>query len=358
MRTIGLQRAVLPALIFAACAMPAGASTVSYTCDPDIDADSGVSLCAALQTTVAGLYNNTFSNTTASIYIQYGNNGGLGGSSQSINSVSYPSYRSALASHEGPGDANDVTAVASLPSSEPATFSGGNVYLSTALAQALGFTLLTAGMTSAGTFCSTPGVGNCYNGVITINDPTDLASETGGQGYYYRGLSGGPQTGSEYDFFTIAEHETDEILGTLSCIGTSAGAAADVCGGSNAAAADLFRYSAAGNRTFVSGGNGGTAYFSLDGGNSIVTTYNNTPDGQDFGDWSTSCQHVQDATGCPGQSFDITNDGRPEIIVLDALGYNLNPVTVPEPGTIGLLGAGLALLAFASYRRRPRTERR
>jgi hypothetical protein len=349
---------ILRALIFVGSATLAGASGVSYTCDPNINAVSGLSLCAALQTTVAGVYNSTFSNANASIYIQYGNNGGLGGSSQSINAVSYSNYRSALASHQGSGDANDATATGSLPSGEPGTFSGGNVFLSTALAQALGFTLLTAGMTNTGAFCSTPGVGNCYNGVITINDPTDLGVETGGQGYYYPGLSGGSQTGSEYDFFSITEHETDEILGTISCIGTSGSAAIDLCGGSNAAAADLFRYSGAGTGTFVSGGTGGLAYFSIDGGNSIVTTYNNTPNGQDFGDWSTSCQHVQDATACLGQSFDITSDGRPEITVLDALGYNLNPLAVPEPASMGLLGASLGLLAVAAYRRRRCTEPR
>jgi len=55
---------------------------------------------------------------------------------------------------------------------------------------------------------------------------------------------------------------------------------------------------------------------------------------------------VSDLAGYFGPGFgglDITNDGGAEITILDAVGYNLNPV--PEPGTTALLAAGLALLA-------------
>ena len=66
----------------------------------------------------------------------------------------------------------------------------------------------------------------------------------------------------------------------------------------------------------------------------------------------TNCQHVQDETGCLGQSFDITNDGGPELAILDAIGFNQNAASTPEPGTMTLLAAGLALLGCAGAQSR------
>jgi len=127
----------------------------------------------------------------------------------------------------------------------------------------------------------------------------------------------------------------------------------DGCGGTNASAADLFRYDSNG-RVFESSTPG--AYFSDNGGgNTTGALYNTNASGEDYGDFSSNCSFVQDATGCLGQSFSITTDGsKPEITILDAVGYNLNTdvAATPEPGSIALLGTGMVSLAGILRRRR------
>ena len=319
---------------------------MSFSCSSNIDATAGAGTCGVLQGTIGGLYDSTFSNATASIFVQFGATG-LGQSLYTTTDVSYAAYRNALIAHEG--DSSDATAVSTLPSSEPSTFGGGNVQVTTALAAALGLSGIMGIESDGVTLCSTPGTGNCYNGIITIATPNLLPS---GQSYYYRS---GTQGAQAYDFYSVIEHEADEVLGTGSCIGTRSGSPntpRNECGGS-ASAADLFRYSAAGTRSYVSSGDGTTAYFSIDGGVTVIADYNNSPNFTDYGDWSASCQMIQDAFGCPGKSFDITNDGRSEIAVLDAVGFNLNSSqapTTPEPTTFAMFAGGLAL--FASLRRK------
>ena len=83
--------------------------------------------------------------------------------------------------------------------------------------------------------------------------------------------------------------------------------------------------------------------------------YNNLANGADWADFSNVCTFVQDAFGCQGQSFDITTDNGtggvgPEVAILNAVGYDL--VLSPEPGTLGLFGASLLVLAFGRNRLR------
>jgi len=161
-----------------------------------------------------------------------------------------------------------------------------------------------------------------------------------------------------YDIYSAVEHETDEVLGTSSCITGSdpstIATSVNCTNGTPSTAvspADLFRYSASGTRSYLGSANGSTAYFSIDGGVTDIANYNNSPNGADYGDWDSAALRVQNAYGTPDTTgTDITNDGGSEIAVLDAVGYNLVSST-PEPGTIALLGGGLALLGLMRRRR-------
>jgi uncharacterized repeat protein (TIGR01451 family) len=312
--------------------------TITYTCDPNIDTTQA-GTCNYLNTTIANLYATAFTNANANIYIKFGITG-LGGSTTGfLNLVSYSTYLSALQSHSS-GDLVDVSALASLPNSEPSGFNGGQIEVTSALGTALGLSGMT-GTTSGGSSCSI-GSSGCYNGIITVTTPANLATEEPGQTLYFR-QNGGTQGSDAYDFYSVVEHETDEVLGTSSCIST--GSPTHVlqfgCGTNNASAVDLFRYSGPSTRVVVSTTPG--AYFSYDGGTTNVAVYNTLANGNDYADFITNCQHIQDAQGCLGTGFDINNDGDVEIPILDAVGYNASPL-VPvitktfSPAAIPVLG--------------------
>jgi hypothetical protein len=326
----------------------ASASSIVYTCDPTIDA-AVAGTCLTLNGTIAGLYSSTFSNANAKIYITYGTTG-LAQSLQFYTNVTYTAYANALTLDES--DANDITAVNSLggTTTNPVV-AGDGVALTSALATTLNLAAVAGslGITSTNASC-TLGTAGCYNGVVTV---TNVANT-----FYYR--SGG-QTAGTYDFYTAVEHETDEVLGTSSCItGTNPGNITTSVNctnhfGANPAvgvsAPDLFRYSGSGTRSYLATANGTAAYFSINGGTTNIANYNNTPNGADYGDWNSASNRVQNAFGTPSTNgFNITNDGGSEISVLDAIGYTLTS-SVPESGTGVLLAAALAVLAGLARRR-------
>jgi hypothetical protein len=329
-----------------------------YTCDPSI----GALTCAALNGTspdvynVAGIYDSIFSSSlTANIYITYGS-AGVGSSSTNFTPVPYTDYYNALAAHT-----DDPVALASLGlSGDPlGSQSNGDVDISPALATALGITdngANTAGLEADGMTNCALGNSGCYNGVITI--------VSGGGFYFPSSPSDPPPSGSPnlVDFYSVVEHETDEVLGTVSCIGTSGSAPYDQCnpGFTDASAADLFRYSGAGVRSFLGSADGTSAYFSTDGGVTDIADYNNSPDGEDYGDWLILYPYlVQDVEASPDATLDISTDvgpnsnhyPQPEVAVLDAVGFDLASA-VPEPATFGLLGVSLAAMGFLGIRRR------
>ena len=372
-------------------ALPLFASSITYTCDSTIGSLDGAGVCGYLNSTVAGLYSSTFSNANANIYVTTSSTG-LGESTQVTQLVTYSQYYSALqALALQPGF--DTTAFNSLSVSDPAIFTGGSTFvgITAALTNALG---ISGGATFYGAIYGvTPGSptpcilgsSNCYNGVIQVVTPAGLSSGSGGsQGLWYRNVAGtasGAQPGNDYDFFSVVEHETDELLGTASCtditsLSPTGGTPDAFTGGpsgpptpatnectasgqitASPSAVDLFRYSAPGARVFDSLT---AAYFSPDGGTTDTdgNAYNTTNVGEDYADFSQSCTFVQDAEGCLGGSFDIITDNGggpgPEISILNAVGYDLNqqgPVTTPEPASMILFGTGLAGL-MARMRRK------
>lgn len=298
---------------------------VIFTCDANFDT-SGVpaGLCAALNSIVPPLYSSTFTNVNASVYIAFDPNG-LGTTTQFGNSVPYSTYRNALLS------VSTGAAKAFVPAVEPSIFGTLPVGVTSALARHLALSGATS-ITAEGNSCSTPGIADCYDAIIHIVTPAGLLAETGSQGLTYRGLGGSTNgTTDNYDFFSVVEHELDEVLGTASCVSYTGPGTTDppTC----VSAEDLFRYTAPGARIFNTFGN---SYFSADGGVTDLdgNTYNTTQGGGDWGDFSQNCIFVQDSQACPSgsspnYSLDITNDGPggtsgPEVEMLNAVGYNLN----------------------------------
>jgi PEP-CTERM motif len=350
------QRPILLTLAVLGAALPAFAN-ITYTCAANIDPTFCANMLNGPQ--VSGVYSGIFANMTANIFIQFGN-AGVGESSTNLTAIPYADYYNALAAHT-----DDLTALATLSSASmgpllPFGNDNGDIDITAALASALGVTesgAQTAGISSIdGVSSCILGVdANCFNGVITMAISPNFSFPTS------PGDPIPPAQMDDVDFYMVVEHETDEILGTISCIGTgfdattSTNIPVDQCStAGDASPADLFRYAAPGVRSFLTTANGTPAYFSNNGGNTDIADYDNSPDGEDYGDWTTACGvaiRVQNGSACPGANSDLTNDGGSEIAVLDAVGFNLES-SVPEPGTMGLLGASLLTLALVHALRR------
>lgn len=340
---------------------------VVYTCDPSV----GTSTCTYLNTTVAGRYSKTFSNANVSIYITYGDVG-LGQSSGGFGyTMTYTEYIAALKAIPNPSPVQ-TAALLALSNYAAGPYGAGNVLVNSALGTVLGLTGLQGTMSDGTTACPLPSTG-CYDKIVTLSNHPDIT-------FYYINL-GGTEPNNAYDVYTTVEHETNEALGTSSCIGTADGSAkpaaggrtkafktvknplataanpakatlSDFCGAGVPSPVDLFRYSGAGSivpDSSLSTKDG--AFFSFDGG---VTNgangdkgngkkYNTKANGDDYADFVSNAdcsinEAVQDAEGCPGQDAGLTilNDGQGEINILNAVGYNLavapsQPVTANKP---------------------------
>jgi MYXO-CTERM domain-containing protein len=157
------------------------------------------------------------------------------------------------------------------------------------------------------------------------------------------------------------EHEVDEVFGTPSALPGGGGTLP-----TDPSAADLFRYSAPGTRSFAFNSSTDvpctgtpTAYFSINGGTTNLNNYNNCNNGGDYGDWIyTDGLQVQDAFG-PDDVASSLNLGSPEVTLLDAVGYNFGSAatTTPEPSSFVLLLVGLAAVPVLR-RRLARNARR
>ncbi len=360
-----LKRTIWLAVAVAIGSLTASASGITFVCDttsssvdPDTAANGASGTCAYLNNVIAPLYTSTFSNVNANIYVEMGSTS-LGENESARSAVTFSQYQSILNS-EASTDPIRTSSLAALNTIDQAEYGSGDVVLSSALASSLGFTNIggifeNGNSINNGSGCTiAANHPNCYNGVITLSNSQPL----------YFDQNGGSIGSNQYDAYSVIEHETDEVLGTASCIDTTASnnelvnGCSVVSGNNTPAAIDLFRYNAAGslaaNGSYVGLNQAPPgAYFSYNGGvtngagNAIFNTVAN---GDDYADFTNSCQYIQDGIGCPGQVFSIATDGGAELNMLDALGYQ--ETVAPEPTTIVLFGSGIAgILLRRRFRR-------
>jgi hypothetical protein len=296
--------------------------------------DPGASFSAAdkgvIQSAVDFFASNITSNFT--VTIAFGAQAGGGGGSQWFTETStYNDYYNALVANSS-GDATDTSAIASLGGgahiANPVTGSSELVTTST-LASALGL-----GSQVSDVF------GSC--GGLTANACVTLSSAALNSG-------GSPLAG----LFGIVQHEVDEVLGTASNLPNGGGSVP-----LDPLAADLYRYSAPGVRSFalntstsVPCTGSPTAYLSVNGGVTNLNNYNNCNNGGDYGDWiGTDGLQVQGAFG-PDTQAAMLNLGSPEVTLLDGVGYNFGVQAVPEPSTLLMAFAGLIAVPLLRRRR-------
>ena len=139
-------------------------------------------------------------------------------------------------------------------------------------------------------------------------------------------------TGSNYDLIGVAAHEIGHVLGWVSSV--------DV-GVSFRSGLDLFRYSAAGVRSFVAGQ---AAYLSGDGGVTSVGPLSVGGAGQyQASHWLQETGGLLDPGLVAGEAQFVTAR---DMAALELVGWD---VAVPAPGSVGILMAGLG---FLGWRRR------
>ncbi len=229
---------------------------------------------------------------------------GLGKSSTWIGTGTYASFLAALVADKSTTD--DDTAIAYLPSGPTNGVDGGtNIIVSVANLHAVGI--------------STNPTPDGFDGTVSLN--TSIMN-----------LTRPPGDPAKYDLKAVAQHEIDEVLGSGSGLGLA-----------TIRVMDLYRYTLAGARTYTTSGD--DAYFSIDGGTTKLARFNQGTG--DKGDWWSSGPHtpqVQDAAGTPNATPNMVV----ELRMLEVIGYNF---TVPEPGSLALLGIGGMLIAGRRARR-------
>jgi hypothetical protein len=316
--TRGLLPAALVAVLLGAAPAPAQI-VINATFDSSITSDPNAATIIGTINQAILNYSTRFADPiTVSIQFQEMPSG-LGASSVFENTLTYTQWRNALATDSK--TVSDATVAARLPGGSNNPVNGdGSVFLTTPNLRALGF---------SGAFANPPA--GQPDGVISLNTSITNLSRSG------------PQDPGKFDLLAVVEHEMDEVFGIVSALtGVNNG---DPAPTGPVAALDVFRYDAAGNRSFTTAA-GAQAFFSIDGTADLARF--NQQQGADFNDWFSTGPHtpqVQDAFATAGAQPNLGV----ELTVLDVLGYDLVPV--PEPSGLALLGAAALALAGRGRRR-------
>jgi hypothetical protein len=262
-------------------------------------------------------------------------NTGLGNSVSGVYTLSYFDYYNALKAHMTTPD--QLSALASLGTAPTSSASPNPANGSTSMeigapqGRMLGF--------------NTPGVvagpgGAIFDTIISLN--TSITSPPNAL------------NGSTYGLQAVANHELNEALG-IGGLGSFIGS-----GFPGAGPLDLYRYSAPGVRSFSTvNTNSPFSYFSIDGGASVKSYFNQTP-GADYGDWLSDpipagfSPQVQDAFGLQGTNPAL---GPNELTAFGSIGYQLTSQVVPEPSTLTMLGTAVVFASGYGLSRRKRRAR-
>jgi hypothetical protein len=276
---------------------------INPTFDPTITNDpSAATIEATINRAIAAYESSISDNITVNITFKEVTTG-LGASNGVSYTPTYQTYYNALVSHAN--GANDTTALASIPNQANDPINNqSTITVREPLAKALGLNITTTA--SDGTISLNTSI--CNLDRTSVQDPT------------------------KYDLQAVTSHEIDEILG--------GGSALDGQINGNAAPTgpieplDLFRYSAAGTRSFDTL-QATTSYFSIDGGTTNLVGYNQyAPDAahkNDFGDWfsnngaGATTPRVQDSNSTSGATPNLGV----ELTRLDVLGFTLSPLNPP-----------------------------
>jgi hypothetical protein len=269
--------------------VPPSGLTIIPNFDSTITSDPQAAAIEATINSAIAVYQANFSDPVTVNITFHKMSSGLGQSSGVYYQPrSYSSYRAALVTHGTTAD--DTTALASLPNTGSNPVTGDpNVNIKLALGRALGFS-------------ANPPVGQ-PDGTVNLN-------------IAIMNVSGASTDPSKYSLFGTVSHEIDEVLGFSSALNGSANGAPAPTGA--VFPEDLFRYDAAGARSFTTDANA-ASYFSLDGITDLAR-YNQTQSG-DYQDWYSFfggvTPQVQDAFSPPNTSPVLGV----ELRVLDAIGY-------------------------------------
>ena len=297
-----IAKHLLSLSLLAAASMPAHALVINPTFDSGYNAEQKATVLSA----ISFLQSQIIDNVTFAINFKTSSSG-LGSSFQAMYVSDYGDVVASLNAHRT--SVNDYEAMSHVPagSADPAT-GKKLIWFTYAQCFALGYN------------CGTQGTRDISInlGLVDSNRADGIAA-------------------GKFDMFAVALHEMDEFLGI--------GGPASTVGkkSSYLGIEDLFRYTSSGVRSYTTAGD--DAYFSIDGGATMLARFNQSSRG-DYADWWSTGPHTpstQDAFGTPGV---IINDSAAELVALDVVGWNVPSAQVPEPSTIMLmlpvvLGLGL-----------------